>query len=182
MGYLNLRNDTGFCNRCESDSDDCNCHMILCWEGEHLLDGEDPNMDRMIEWGCLLAWNGAPPRFDGPVLRELPESMARAMEEEFLRLAAMPECDELPATDPLEVFECASACEINFRKTIYEAWVEAAALHVHSRTVCIGGLGSGGIYDNLEVENPVDTQARMRIILAPAMESLLKLMEDAATP
>jgi len=174
MSYLDLRNEEGVCPRCNEDADCCYCHLILCWEGDQLLEGADDNMDRLINWGCDLAIGGAPPRFDGPVLRELPIRLAKAMESQFLTVASMPELsywtlEEIRDDPPYAMGAC--------RKFIYAAWVEVAAFGIGNKRLLTDGVGTSGIYDDIEVENPVETLARMSSILLPATVALQDLVK-----
>lgn len=177
MSLMDLRDECEYCDRCNEEASSCYCYLILSWEGDHLLYGDDSNMDRIIDWGFALAIRGAPPRFDDPVLRDLPIHLAKAIESQCLLFAALP---ELASQTPEEVEEDPPYEAMACKKSIYEAWVHVAAVDYNSGRVQTGGdmPGNGGIYDIIEVENPTETLARMSAILLPAIKSLPQYTQE----
>lgn len=172
MTFMDLRDEYEYCDRCNEEASSCYCYLILSWEGDDLLYGDDLDMDRIIDWGFALAMRGAPPRFDDPVLRDLPIHLAKTIESQFLIFAAVP---ELASQTPEEIaeeppYEAMGTC----KKSIYKAWVHVAAVDYRSDYIYTGGdmPGNAGVYDIIEVENPTETLARMSAILLPAAKSL----------
>ena len=139
--------------------------------------GEDDGMDRLIDWGCRLALQAAPPAFDCPVLKVLPIHLAKSIEHRFLEVASR--CGSIEHTDEdvdelrYLLDEC-SEC----RKGIYSDWVDASALGATEDCRRTEGdmPGYGGIYDNIEVDDPRETRARMTAILKPSLVELEVLM------
>ena len=173
MSSRSYRDETGHCDCCSDESDSCVCYLLLCWEGEHLMHGEDDGMDRLIDWGCRLALQAAPPAFDCSVLKVLPIHLAKSIEHRFLEVASR--CGSIEHTDEdvdelrYLLDECGEC-----RKGIYADWVNASALDVGEDRRRTGGdmPGYGGIYDNIEVDDPAETRFRMAAILAPALTEL----------
>ena len=173
MSSRSYRDETGHCDCCSDESDSCVCYLLLCWEGEHLMHGEDDGMDRLIDWGCRLALQAAPPAFDCSVLKVLPIHLAKSIEHRFLEVASR--CGSIEHTDEdvdelrYLLDECGEC-----RKGIYADWVNASALDVGEDRRTTGGdmPGCGGIYDNIEVDDPAETRFRMAAILAPALTEL----------
>ena len=95
MTFMDLRDEEDYCDRCNEDAVNCDCYLLMCWEGGHCLYGDDSAMERIIDWGVALAIRGAPPRFDHPVLRELPIHLAKEIESQFLTVASLPELASL---------------------------------------------------------------------------------------
>ena len=129
MSSRSYRDETGHCDCCSDESDSCVCYLLLCWEGEHLMHGEDDGMDRLIDWGCRLALQAAPPAFDCSVLKVLPIHLAKSIEHRFLEVASR--CGSIEHTDEdvdelrYLLDECGEC-----RKGIYADWVNASALDV----------------------------------------------------
>ena len=172
MGYLDLRAEEEFCHRCDEEIGSCCCHLLLCWEGTTMLYGADESFDALVNWGCWFALQGSPPSYESPVLKALPAAFAVALEAVFLNVAA--QCGEEVVDD--EHIDEGLFEELlgNARQESYAAWVESGALQMSAGRQMIdgGGPGLSGIYHNVEVEDPVETQARMDVILSPALKAL----------
>ena len=143
--------------------------------------GEDDRMDSLINWGCKLALQAAPPAFDCSVLRVLPIHFAKSIEQRFLEVAS--KCGSIDHSDEdvEELRYLLDECT-ECRKGIYSDWVNASALDVGEERRRMDGDMPGycGIYDNIEVDNPQETRSRMTAILAPAITELEALMAHAA--
>jgi len=169
MSTLNFRNENEWCDLCNEEPSECCCYVIFPFEGDEILEGyEIIGLETIMLWGADLAFNGSPPRDDGPVLNVLPIQVARVLGELFLEITLFGDggC------------ECGEDLLISYggdwkisRVDIYSALLEVADECHETKTVRTDGI-IGGIWDNIEVENPDATRNRMEAIAKLAVDAI----------
>lgn len=172
MSTLDLRNEQGWCDRCNESIDGCYCYQLMSWENDTLLEeGDIELLDRLLGWGIQLGFEGTPPRLDGPVLDVLPIRLAKELATYFLRVASF---DAEGYQDGEDMIGDLGDADSPNRKSAYVVLAEEAAENIQEKTIRTDGI-LGGVYEVVEVENPDQTRKRMNAILAQAIEAMESL-------
>ena len=169
MSTLELRIEQGWCDCCKESEDECYCYHLISWEGELISEGyELLELEKLLNWAVNLAYEGSPPRFDGPVLSQLPIQVAKKLAALSLNFSLMGTFGYESGEDMF--MDIGVEGDVT-RTSIYIELIKVASAGFNEKTIRTDGF-LGGIYDIIEVENPVETRKRMEALLAPAIESI----------
>ena len=169
MSTLALRNEQGWCDCCKESIDECYCYHLISWEGELITEElELLELEKLLNWAVNLAYQGSPPRFDGPVLNKLPIQVAKELAALSLNFSLM---DTFGYESGEDMFMDLGVEGEATRTTVYVELIKVASEEFNERTIRTDGF-TGGIYDIIEVENPDETRRRMEALLAPAIEAI----------